>query len=450
MKLIPVIAILLAGLMITGCETLQEIDRALYQVSESAAPRDRVTGKRTLNLNSREKEIKEGNEYVDKLISELKNNNIPFNYAIDNKEFSKLNKILYKIISVSHFSNENWKILYIPEPSFNAFVTGGTYVVVHKGLMDELKTDDEIAAVMGHEIGHVAAGHSSERQAHLTVMGLAGKKSVSQEGYVEAFTNISEQEADKIGILYAALAGYDPTAASRVWERMAAKSDNSWTYFRSHPADSDRSGQTFNYAMNVKQYYTPNQQNQRHSELLVCNQLWCKKEKAPKAGDGGGFLATLESALNAVSDNQKAKTERSRQSYEIAKQQLETKYGVRVPSSNTSALASSHIIRFGNAYRGLNVTYSPLTRNDIETTFRLGSSGEIEGFYTEHWNGNAYNGNLRMVKQISKNKFLFEWTNSGLAGFVEFRFSRYGTFTGTWEQTLPNRSQKGTWDGRLG
>jgi hypothetical protein len=449
MKTVSAIAVLAAGAMLSGCETLQEIDKGLYQVTEQAAPRDRVTGERTLNLNSREKEIKEGNAPIEKAILELKNKNIPFNEALDIKAFSKLTEILNKIISVSHFSSEKWKILYIPDPSFNAFVTGGTYVVVNKGLMDELTTDDEIAAVMGHEIAHVAAGHISEKQAHLTIMGLAGKKSVSQEGYVEAFTNINEQEADKIGILYASLVGYDPEAASRVWKKMALKSTNEWNYFRSHPADNLRSIQTQGYASEVMRYYYPGHKNENHAELLVCNELWCRKNAAVKPGEGGGLMSALEGALKAVSDNLKAKSERSRQAREIQNQQFEKQYGYRLPSSNTQALASSHIIRFGKTYKGMNVTYTPWTTNDVETTFSQGSSGEIEGTFVEYMNGRAWRGKLRLIRKISNNKFLFEWANSQIGGTVEFRFSSFGSFSGKWEQTHPRRRQKGTWGGQV-
>ena len=86
------------------------------------------------------------------------------NAGVDRRSYNRLLGIFQRVHSVSHFANENWKIVLLPEDGFNAFVTGGTYVAVYQGLMDEVRDDAAVAAVIGHEIGHVAANHVFEKQ----------------------------------------------------------------------------------------------------------------------------------------------------------------------------------------------------------------------------------------------------------------------------------------------
>ena len=121
----------------------------------------------------------------------------------------------------------------------NAFALPGGKVGVYTGLLNLADSDDEVAIVMGHEIGHVTARHGAERisQGMIAAAGglvldsatkdkknhdlmLAGYGLLSSGGML-AFSRSHESEADYIGIRYAAKAGYDPRAAVRCRARAA-------------------------------------------------------------------------------------------------------------------------------------------------------------------------------------------------------------------------------------
>ena len=90
---------------------------------------------------------------------------------------------------------------------WQALAFGGGHSVVIKGLADGT-TDDELAYVIGHELAHNAASHVEESEAITKA-----RKALSKDtgyGYTTVHTNIAEQEADRIGIVYASLAGFDP------------------------------------------------------------------------------------------------------------------------------------------------------------------------------------------------------------------------------------------------
>ena len=119
--------------------------------------------------------------------------------------------------------------------------------------MDQV-TDDELAAVLGHEIAHVAANHRYENSKDLIMLTQALMKGDTDASIEYAHKANDEAEADRIGILYAALAGYDPYAASGVWGRLARGNRSPWSYFRTHPSESDRELSTRMTASQVIQY----------------------------------------------------------------------------------------------------------------------------------------------------------------------------------------------------
>lgn len=80
-----------------------------------------------------------------------------------------------------------------------------------------MQSDDEIAAVIGHEIGHVAANHVGRQQGYQMASLLFDRSRAGDDAFKQSFTLAQEQQADEIGILYASLAGYDPMAANRLW-----------------------------------------------------------------------------------------------------------------------------------------------------------------------------------------------------------------------------------------
>lgn len=298
---------------LSGCQTLQQIDKGLYQVADVVSEEDRVTGQRSLSFAGRSEQIAKGNQYVEQILAKEKKEGRKVDAALNKQQYYRLVQVFDRIHTISHLSNERWRPVLIDRDSFNAFTTGGTYIVVHLGLMEQLKSDDELAAVIGHEIAHTVANHVFERQSHAQVSALAGSKSAGKGGYQAAFTHEGEREADRIGILYSALAGFDPMAASRIWARQYKLQGNARALFaHDHPVNAERQAETAKTGQAVKQYYAPGKRNPQYASLLKNNVLWQQGESA-QAGEGGGLQALLGTALGAYVQHEQVKQEAHRQ-----------------------------------------------------------------------------------------------------------------------------------------
>ena len=155
-----------------------------------------------------------------------------------------------------------WEVAVIDDPdTVNAFAMAGGKTAIYSGMWDKLKaTDDEVAQVMGHEIGHAIASHTRERMSVALATGLVGSAAAiavsgdSQHSEhlltgVEAAALVAvtlpnsrqaETEADAIGIELAARAGYDPRAAVSLWEKMAKLGGTPPEFLSTHPAPERR------------------------------------------------------------------------------------------------------------------------------------------------------------------------------------------------------------------
>ena len=318
-QLSQLLLVALTGALISGCQTLKAVDQGLYNAAEVVSERDRVTGQRSLSLADRSAQIKQGNSYIQKLLADEKKAGRKVNGELDAAQYERLVRIFDRIHQVSHLRNERWIPLLIDRNSFNAFTTGGTYIVVHNELMRQLSSDDELAAVIGHEVAHTVANHLGESQTHQMASRLTGSSSAGKRGYQAAFTHENEREADRVGILYSALAGYDPTAASRIWQRQYRQEGNARTLFaHDHPVNAERAAETRQVAEKVRPYYAAGTQNPRYAELLKNNSLWRKSSGGPAAGEGGGVMAVLSTAANAYLQHEQTKGEMRRQQQQNA------------------------------------------------------------------------------------------------------------------------------------
>lgn len=306
------ITILSLSLLLAGCTALETVDKGLYQTADTLAKPDIITGERTPNIAPRDTQIKQGNNNSEQIIKKYGNN---INENVDKAAYERLQNVFDRVHSVTHYRNENWNVVLIPESGFNAFTTGGTIIVVNKGLLDEIRSDDELAVIIGHEMGHITANHVFEASTYMMGAKVSGNKSIKSQGFRDSFTVGQETEADKIGILYAALAGYDPLAASQLWNRIYKKEGNNSAILGNHPINSERNVAANNIAKKVQQYYTPNQINQNFGAILENNTLWQKSSKYEKvdAGKGGGLLAVADAAANTMLKIQEAKLEQAKQ-----------------------------------------------------------------------------------------------------------------------------------------
>lgn len=297
-----------------------DVDKALYDFSNSVSSVDRVTGERSLNFYNREDQIKKSNADVENLLAQnYTSKGKKLNAQLDPAGYQRLQTIFKRVHQVSHMRDEKWDVVLIPEESFNAFVTGGSYVIVHQGLINELKSDDELAYVIGHEIAHVSADHVYESQSYSVGAMLAGSKSVQRGSFQSAFTHKNEEEADMIGLLYSTLAGYNPEKAALSWERMGDKYGYHATTYSTHPIAIERAANLRKWASDYKKYYMPGKVNPNHADILRSNSVFGKQETAMGTpGEGAGVGALLGTVLGSLSTREGAKQEEARQSQRIA------------------------------------------------------------------------------------------------------------------------------------
>src|SRR5439155_11200007 len=170
-----------------------------------------------------------------------------------------------------------WETVLVKVREQNAFVTPSGKVVVFTGLFPVAKTEAGLAAVIGHEVAHVVARHQAERmsQALLAQMALTAADVAlatsnskyrpvigaalglgAQYGVLLPFSREHESEADHIGQFYMAKAGYDPSEAVGLWERMeAAGGSGPWEFLSTHPSPATRRAQLREWLSEAKLYY---------------------------------------------------------------------------------------------------------------------------------------------------------------------------------------------------
>jgi predicted Zn-dependent protease len=151
-------------------------------------------------------------------------------------------------------ARQQWEVSRVSDDTPSAFALPCGSVDVNTGLFQVVKTEDQLAAVMGHEIAHVVARHPEERISREALVGtgaavlgaaapdLAGlASSAATLGLILPFSREQESEADVIGLQYMARAGYNPRAAVQVWQNFAAASSGEPPAFLStHPSHGDR------------------------------------------------------------------------------------------------------------------------------------------------------------------------------------------------------------------
>lgn len=158
--------------------------------------------------------------------------------------------------------NYAWEFHLVQDNTPNAFCLPGGKIVVNEGILPITKTEEGLAIVVGHEVGHAVAKHSAERLSNqmLTQYGGAILGTIMQNKSSEAqyiaqqvyglgaqygvmlpHSRRNESEADHLGLVFAAMAGYNPQAAIGFWQRMAAAGGSSTPEFMStHPSDETR------------------------------------------------------------------------------------------------------------------------------------------------------------------------------------------------------------------
>lgn len=183
-----------------------------------------------------------------------------------------------KIAAATDKPGYKWEFIVIEDKTVNAFALPGGKVAFNTGIMPVCQDESGIAAVMGHEVAHVLARHGSERmsqQQALSIGGVAlmaaisGRSPVVREGVMQAYglgaqvgvllpySRKHELEADRIGMILMAKAGYDPRQAVAFWERMLARKEGSAPppFLSTHPSDQKRVEELRAFLPEAMKYY---------------------------------------------------------------------------------------------------------------------------------------------------------------------------------------------------
>ena len=175
-------------------------------------------------------------------------------------------------------ANYSWECNLVQDQSINAFCLPGGKIVVFEGLLPVTKDEASLAIVLGHEIAHAVAKHSAERLSNEVrkqygsqiLSGVLSTSGVSTEwqslGSVAfglgsklgsaAYSRSQENEADHLGLIFAAMAGYNPEVAVPFWQRMAAQTAGTSSLFSDHPSDEKRIKNIQGWMPEAKKYYT--------------------------------------------------------------------------------------------------------------------------------------------------------------------------------------------------
>lgn len=161
-------------------------------------------------------------------------------------------------------NNFNWEFNVVKENTINAWCMPGGKVVVYTGIMKVAQNETGLAVVMGHEIAHAVAKHGSERMSQGLLQEMGGavlsqaldQKSEVTQGLFQLaygagsnllgilpFSRLHESEADRLGLIFMAMAGYNPEAAIDFWTRMSQGGSTTPEFLSTHPSDVSRINQ---------------------------------------------------------------------------------------------------------------------------------------------------------------------------------------------------------------
>ena len=237
-----------------------------------------VTGRRHLNLVSAGEETQLGLTSFEQLKT-----NTPISHdAALNAMVQRVGKRLADV-AAKDLPNAQWEFVVFESKEANAFCLPGGKVGVYTGLLPITKDEAGLATVVGHEIGHAVARHGGERMSQ-ELLRQAGSSVVAsslssadprwqaaagtvyglgtQLGVMLPYSRAQESEADHLGLIYMARAGYDPEAAVGFWQRFGeytrqAGGGGTPAIFRTHPTDEQRVEQIKEWLPRAKQEYRP-------------------------------------------------------------------------------------------------------------------------------------------------------------------------------------------------
>ena len=228
----------------------------LAPVFSAGCPTVATTGRKQLMLISPEKEVQLGEAAYGQILADETLNDDPALNAI-------LQRVGWRVAAATGRDDFAWEFNLIESDEVNAFCLPGGKIAVYTGLIPVAANDAGLAIILGHEIAHAIARHGAERMSQRQTVNLARQTlsiaaaaaglgavgSTATEafdittelGIMLPYSRAHESEADHLGLLYAAKAGYDPRQAVPLWQRMNDSADSRPPAFLStHPNPDHR------------------------------------------------------------------------------------------------------------------------------------------------------------------------------------------------------------------
>ena len=257
--------LLIASILLSSCSTVP------------------ITGRRQLDLIPDNQMLSMSFQQYDQFLKDNKESTNQQQINLIKKVGGRIAAAVQRYFDQQNLSQQlngyNWEFHLIESKEANAWCMPGGKVVVYTGILPITKTEAGLAVVLGHEIAHAVAKHGNERmsQGLLTQLGgvalseaLKNKPELTQNIFLSAFgigtqvgvllpySRLQESEADHLGLIFMAMAGYDPHEALNFWQRMTvAMSGQAPPEFLSdHPSDQTRIENIKNELPEAMKYYS--------------------------------------------------------------------------------------------------------------------------------------------------------------------------------------------------
>jgi predicted Zn-dependent protease len=264
---------MLSGLLARRRLVLGLICLAFVVVCCSHVP---LTGRRRLLLVGEAAELELGATTYEEVLREASLSN-------DDAAVGRIRSIGTRIASVTDRDDFEWEFALIEADTvYNAFALPGGKVAVYTGIMELASTDDELATVMAHEIAHAIARHGAERMSQMLLVQLGGialDEALKNESartvelarvaygvgaeltYILPYSRTHESEADYMGLMFMAKAGYDPRAAISFWRKMQEEHAGMAPpeFLSTHPSSDRRIGDLEKWMPEALKYYEATQ-----------------------------------------------------------------------------------------------------------------------------------------------------------------------------------------------
>lgn len=243
-----------------------------------------ITGRKQLNLIPQSDMLSMSYQQYDAFLKENKLSTDPQATAMVKRVGSRIQKAVEQYFAEqkmsSHLQGYNWEFNLVESDQVNAWCMPGGKVVVYTGILPLTQDEAGLAVVMGHEIAHAVAEHGNERMSQALLQQLGGvaltvaMRDKPEEtrnlwlslygvgttvGAILPYSRLHESEADELGLIFMAMAGYDPNAAIPFWQRMAALKGGQTPpeFLSTHPSDETRIRKIKEILPKAMKYYRP-------------------------------------------------------------------------------------------------------------------------------------------------------------------------------------------------